>query len=167
MNKVSDVLAERFSHNPLETYFWKQHYPGVWKDKLFLYDFGYANTFRNQKVFKLIATSKVRYENINFESDRTSSMLEKIKTKQSLLYISSSHLILSCQTNTTSKLNEYINKLTLPFCQLFHIPFFYNIFDQSLFYCYEKLFQPVHKKVTEIKKWLALNLLLPLLFSNV
>ena len=27
MNKVSDVLAERFSHDPLETYFCKQHPP--------------------------------------------------------------------------------------------------------------------------------------------
>ena len=64
MNKVSDVLAERFSQDPLETYFWKQHHPEAGKDKLSLYDLSYANTFRNQKVFKLIATSKVRYENI-------------------------------------------------------------------------------------------------------
>ena len=72
MNKVSDVLAERFSQDQLESYFCKQHPPGAWKDKLTLYDFGYANTFRIQEVFKSIATGKVRDENINFESDRTS-----------------------------------------------------------------------------------------------
>ena len=64
-----------------------------------------------------------------------------------------------------------MNKLTLPyfnsFCQSFSISCFYNIFDQCLFCCYEKLFQRVHKKVTKIKKWLALNLPLTLLFSNV
>ena len=43
MNKVSDVFAERFSQDPLETYFCKQHPPGAWKDKLPLYDCGYAN----------------------------------------------------------------------------------------------------------------------------
>ena len=44
---------------------------------------------------------------------------------------------------------------------------FYNIFDQRLFCSYENLFQPVHKKVTKIEKWLALNLPFALLFSNV
>ena len=137
MNNVSDVMAERFSQDPLETYFCKQHPPGAWIDKRPLYDFAYAKTFRNQKVFKPIATGKVRDENINFESNRTSSMSEKIQTKQSLLSskVSSSHQIPSYQTNTKSKLNEYINKLTLPyfnsFCQPFHIPFFY-IFDLLL-----------------------------------
>ena len=29
MNEVSDVLSERFSQNPLETYFCKQHPPGA------------------------------------------------------------------------------------------------------------------------------------------
>ena len=82
MNKVSDVLAERFSQDPLETYFCKQHPPGAWKDKLpALYDFGYANTFRNQKVFKPIAAGKVRDENINFESHRTSLMSREKKCK--------------------------------------------------------------------------------------
>ena len=52
MNKVSYVLAERFSQDPLETYFCRQHPPGAWKDKLPAYDFGYANIFWNQKVFK-------------------------------------------------------------------------------------------------------------------
>ena len=114
--------------------------------------------FETKKIFKPIATGKVSDENINFESDRTSSMSEKIQTKQSLLFskVLSSHQIPSYQTNTTSKLNEYIYKLTLPyftsFCQPFHIPFFYNIFDQRLFCCYGKLFQPVHKKVIKIKK---------------
>ena len=34
MHKVSHVLAERFSQDPLETYFWfcKQHPPGALKD---------------------------------------------------------------------------------------------------------------------------------------
>ena len=80
MNEVSD-----FSQDPLETYFRKQHPPGVWTDKLSLYDFGYAKTFRNQKVFKPIAVGRVRDENINLEPNRTSSMSEKIQTKQSLL----------------------------------------------------------------------------------
>ena len=77
MNKVSDVLAERFSQDSLESSFCKQHLPGTWKDKLLLYNFGNANTFQNQKVFKPIATGKVRDENINFESDRTRSMSKK------------------------------------------------------------------------------------------
>ena len=47
--------------------------------------FSYPNIFWNQKVFKPIAMGKVRDKNINFESDRTSSMLEKIQSKQSLL----------------------------------------------------------------------------------
>ena len=79
------MLAGRFSQDPLGIYFCKQHPPGVWIDKLPLYDFGYVKTFRNQKVFKPIATGKVRDENRNFESNRTSSMSEKIQTKQSLL----------------------------------------------------------------------------------
>ena len=68
-----------------------------------------------------------------------------------------------------SQLNEYINKLPYfnSFCQPFYIPFFYNIFDQHLFCCYEKLFsQPVHNKVIKMKKWLALTLPLTSLFSN-
>ena len=68
MHKVSYVLAERFSQDPLETYFRKQHPSGA-KDKP-LYDFGYANIFGNQKVFKPISTGKVRDENIVFESDQ-------------------------------------------------------------------------------------------------
>ena len=77
------MLVKRFSQDPLESYFCKQHPNEAWKGKLTLYDFDYANTFQNQKVFKPIATGKVRDENM--ESDRTSSMLEKIQTKQSLL----------------------------------------------------------------------------------
>ena len=84
--------------------------------------------------------------------------------------VSSSHQISSYQIKT-SKLNEYINKLTLPyfnsFCQPFHIPFFCNIFDQHLFCCYENLIQLVHEKVIKVKKWLALNLPFTSLFSNV
>ena len=49
MHNISDVLAERFSQDPLETYFCKQHLPGASKDKIPLYDFGCANTFRNQE----------------------------------------------------------------------------------------------------------------------
>ena len=85
-------------------------------------------------------------------------MLEKIQTKQTLLSskVSSNHQIPSYQTNATSKFNEYIYKLTLPyfisFCQPVGISFFYNIFDQRLFCGYEKLFQPVHKKFIKIKK---------------
>ena len=30
MNKVSDMLAERFSQDPLENYFCKQHPLGAW-----------------------------------------------------------------------------------------------------------------------------------------
>ena len=29
MNNVSDVMAQRFSQDPLETYFCKQHPPGA------------------------------------------------------------------------------------------------------------------------------------------
>ena len=121
MNKVSDMLAERFSQDPLETYFCKQHPPGAWINKLPLYEFGYAKTFRNQKVFKPIATGKVRDENINFESNRTSSVSEKIQTKQVLLSskVSSGYQIPSYHTNTTSKLDEYINKLTLSYFNSF------------------------------------------------
>ena len=80
-NKVSGVVAERFSQDQLETYFSKQHPSGAWIDKPPLYDFSYAKTFRNQKVFESIATGKVRNENINCESSRTSSMSEKIQRK--------------------------------------------------------------------------------------
>ena len=75
MNKVSDVFVERFTQDTLETYFCKQHPPGAWKDKLPLYDFGYASTYQ---VFTPIAAGKVRDQNISFESHRTSLMLEKI-----------------------------------------------------------------------------------------
>ena len=49
MNEVSDVLSERFSQDPLETYFFKQYPPGTSKDKLPLYDFGYAKIFLTKK----------------------------------------------------------------------------------------------------------------------
>ena len=75
MHKTSYVLAKRFSQDPLETYTWKQHSPGAWIDKLPLYDFDYANTFRNQKVFKSIAIAKARDGNL--ESNRTRLMSEK------------------------------------------------------------------------------------------
>ena len=74
MYNVSYVLAERFLQDPLETYFCKQTTRGAWKDNPSIYDFRYANTFKNQKVLKAIATGNVRDENIKFDSDRTSSM---------------------------------------------------------------------------------------------
>ena len=121
-NKVSGVVAERFSQDPLETYISKQHPSGTWIDKPPLYDFSYAKTFRNQKVFEPVATGKVRNENIIFESNRTSSMSEKTQRKQPLLSarVSSIHQIPNHHTNTTSKLNEYINKLTLPYFNSFY-----------------------------------------------
>ena len=64
MHKVLYVLAGRFSQDPLETCLCKQHPPGAGKDKLPLYYFGYANIFRNQKVFKPVRTGKVRDENL-------------------------------------------------------------------------------------------------------
>ena len=124
-------------------------------------------TFRNQKVFTPITTVMQEMKNINFESNITSSIFNErilviLKSSKQPSYIPSYH------TNITSKLNECINKLTLPyfnfFCQLFHIPFFYNIFDQRFFCFCKKLFQLVHKKVIKIKKWLALNLPLTSLF---
>ena len=116
MHKVLCMLGKSFSWSPLETSFCRQHPSGAEKDKLPLYDFGYANNFRNQKVFKPTATGKERDENVNFESDRTSSMLGKIQTKQTLLSskVSSKHQIPSYQINTASKSNEYTNMLTLP-----------------------------------------------------
>ena len=132
MHKVSDVLAEIFSQDPLETYFCKQHPPGALKNKQPLYDFGCANAFRNQKVFKPIATGTVSDENINPESDRTSSMSEKNTKKNNPCYLQAAIRYLAIKPTA--------------------IPFFYNIFDQRLFYCYEKLSQPVHKKVIKIKK---------------
>ena len=79
--------------DPFETYFCKQHPPGAWKVIPLLYNFDYANTFQNQKVFKPIATVKVRDE--SFVSDRTSSVSEKVQTEQSLLSskVSGSHQI--------------------------------------------------------------------------
>ena len=77
MHKVSYVLAKRFSQDPLETYICKQHPCG--KDKAPLCEFDYPNNFRNQKVFKPIATGKAWAENL--QSDQTSSMSEKIQTE--------------------------------------------------------------------------------------
>ena len=70
------------------------------------------------------------------------------------------HQIPSCQTNTTSKLyqgiNKYRNKLTThyfnSFCQPFHMIVFNKIFDQYLICSCEKNFQPANKKVIEIEK---------------
>ena len=123
------------------------------------------------KIKNYSSHQQQKNENINFESNRTSSMSEKLQTKQSLLSskVSSSHQLPNYHTNTASC--EYIKKLTLPdfysFCQPFHIPFFYNIFDQRLSSCYEKLFHAADKKVIKIKKLLAPNLQLTSLFPNV
>ena len=62
MHKVSYVLAERFSQDPLETYFCKQHPSRARKENLLLDDFGYANTFRNQIAFKPTVTGSARDE---------------------------------------------------------------------------------------------------------
>ena len=64
------MLAERFSQDPLEMYFCKQHPPAAWKDTLHLHGFSYTNTFQNQISFKHIATGSVRDENKKFESHR-------------------------------------------------------------------------------------------------
>ena len=85
MNKVSDVLSERFSQDPLETYFCKQHPPGAWQDKLPSYDSGCAKNFHLhfcKKFSKPITAGKVRDEKINFESDRTSLMSEKMQVSK-------------------------------------------------------------------------------------
>ena len=97
MHKVLYKLAERFSQEPLETYFANNIF-------LSLCDFGYVNTFWNQIASKPIAAESVRNENINFDSDRTSSRSEKIQTKQSLQSskVSSSHQTPSYQAKATS-----------------------------------------------------------------
>ena len=67
---------------------------------------GYTGTFRIQKGLKPIATVNVREENVNFESDRTSSTSENIQTNNPLSSkVSSSRQIPRYQTNATSKLN--------------------------------------------------------------
>ena len=111
MNKVSDVLGQRFSQGPLETYFCKQHGPEAWIDRLPFYDLGYVKTFRNQKLFKAITTGQVRGENINSESNRTSWMLEKIQAKQPLQSskVSSSHQIPNYPYQYNKNLNEYMS----------------------------------------------------------
>ena len=75
-----DPLETYFANNilhPLQTYFASNML-------LSLCDFGYANTFGNQTASKPIATGSVRDENMNFDSDRTSSMSERKQRKQSL-----------------------------------------------------------------------------------
>jgi len=59
-NKVSYVLTERFSQDPLENYFGHQRSMGSRKDNPTMRDFGYNdNTIRNLKVFRPIAGSNV------------------------------------------------------------------------------------------------------------
>ena len=146
-------------------------------NQLPFYDFGYYKTFQKQKVFKPITTGKVRDENINFQSNRTSSMLGKIQTKISVLSprASSSHRIPNYHTITRSKLNEFINKLTLSyfssFCQPFNFLFFQTIFDRHLFYCQENLFfnRYIKKLLKSRNDWLLNYRLLhyfPMLSKN-
>ena len=52
MRKVSYLLAERISQDPLETYFEKQRPPGVCKEIIHLHGIGYNNTIQKQNVFK-------------------------------------------------------------------------------------------------------------------
>ena len=58
-----------------------------------LYDFGYVNTFQ---VFKSIAAGKVRDENINFESHRTSLISEKVQAKQNPCYLQKFQAAIRC-----------------------------------------------------------------------
>ena len=62
MHKVSYVLAERFSHDPLETYFSRQLLSGAWKDNLPLYDFGYATLFETKQHSGQLVTGSVKDE---------------------------------------------------------------------------------------------------------
>ena len=52
MRKVSYLLAERFSQDPLETYSAKQRLPGVCKEIIHLHGIVYDNTIQKQNVFK-------------------------------------------------------------------------------------------------------------------
>ena len=73
---LETYFASNILH-PLQTYF-------VNNILLSLYDLGYVNNFWNQISSKPIATGSVRDENMNFHSDRTSSMSERKQRKQSL-----------------------------------------------------------------------------------
>ena len=83
VNKFLDVLAERFSQDPLESYFCKEHPPGARIGKL--PSMTLVMPRRNEKVFK----PKVRDQYINFESNRTISMSEK-KTNKTIIALSNS-----------------------------------------------------------------------------
>ena len=67
----------------IETCFWKKHPPGAWKDKLPLYNFGYANIFRTQKVFKPITTGKVEMK-IWFLSQMSQKMIFKFNVAKNV-----------------------------------------------------------------------------------
>ena len=68
---------------------------------------------RKQQV---IAAGKVRDENINFESHRTSSMSRKKYKHNNRCYFQKFQAAIRyLAINATSKLNEYINKLNLPY----------------------------------------------------
>ena len=91
---------------------------GTWKDNLTLYDFGCTNTFWNQKALK--PTGNVRDENIKFVS--AIRYLAIKSTQQVLTYFKS-------------------------FCQSFHIPFSYCIFDQRYCFFIKKIFNRYIKKL--------------------
>ena len=99
-------------------------------------------------------------------------MSEKNTNKTIMLSskVSSSHQIANYHTNTVSKLNEYISKLLHLIAVLSAGHSIFHSFITSLisvcFVVMKLFFQPVHKKVIKIKKWLALNLPLASLFSN-
>ena len=58
MHKVSYVLAERFTQDPLEISLGKQHFE-AYKDKIPFHDFACDSTILKQKVFKQTAIRNV------------------------------------------------------------------------------------------------------------
>ena len=58
MHKVSYVLAEKFTQDPLETYLGKQYFE-AYKDKIPFHDFASDSTILKQKVFKQTAIRNV------------------------------------------------------------------------------------------------------------
>ena len=151
MHKVSYMLAKRFSQDllfanniPLE----KINYPSVTLIISAIFETKKYSSQQQQVKQEMKIWSQMNQFNVGKNTNSNPCYLQSFQT----VIIQGP----SYQTNTTRKLNEYINKLTLPyfnsFCQPFHIPFFYNnIFDQRLFCCYEKLFQPEHKNFIKIK----------------
>ena len=102
MHKISYVLAERFSQDPLETYFCKQHPRGAWKDNLLFYDFGYANTFWNQKF-----RAAIRYQAIK----PTQQVIPYSFHSHSIFHSFTTSLINVCFVVMKNIFNQYIKKL--------------------------------------------------------